>query len=167
MTARPTVSFEMRSRQRGFGYLLLLFAIAALGVTLAGLGQSWSLSRQRQREAELIGIAREFSQAFASYARSTPNGQPKLPATLDDLLADPRFPFPVRHLRQRYRDPMTGEADWVPVMQQGRILAVHSASGKTALRKTPPDYITLPAGLNETRYSDWLIGLPQSAPLGQ
>lgn len=147
----------MRRREEGFGYLLMLFAIAALGVTLAGLGQSWSLTRQRQREAELVGIAREFSDALASYAKRTPNGQPKAPASLEELLADPRYPFPVRHLRQLYRDPMTGEADWETVVQQGRIVAIHSRSTKQVLRTSLPDYITIPGEVTTVRYADWIV----------
>ena len=82
---------------------------------------------QRDKEAELLFVGDEMRRAIASYYHRGPVRQ--YPATLEDLLKDPRFPQPVRHLRQRYRDPVTNSAEWGLVLAQGGgIMGVYSLS---------------------------------------
>jgi len=151
-------------QQYGFGYLLLLFAIAVLGIVLASLGQSWSATRQRERESELLFIASQFSQALESYRARTPVDQPDKPPSLKELVEDTRFPMPVRHLRQIYRDPMTGDRNWDLVVQDGRIVGIRSRSNKPALRVTLPEYIKTPVDAAEAMsYHDWLITAPPAS----
>ncbi|HSV35148.1 MAG TPA: type II secretion system protein [Ramlibacter sp.] len=156
------------STQRGFGYLLLLFALALSGVVLAGLGQTWTQATQREREAELLFIGREFSEALASYRDRTPAGRPVAPSSFDELLEDKRFPYPVRHLRRLYRDPMTRETEWGAVWAQGRIVAVHSLSRGQALREHLPDYVVPQVGSpDQDGYSGWhFVAWPESAAGG-
>jgi type II secretory pathway pseudopilin PulG len=147
------------STQRGFGYLLLLFALALSGMVLAGLGHTWTQAAQREREAELLFIGREFSEALASYRDRTPAGQPAAPSSLDELEEDKRFPYPVRHLRRLYRDPMTREAEWGTVLAQGRIVGVYSLSRGQPLREHLPEFVTLQAGgATPVGYSGWRFG---------
>ncbi|HEX5126865.1 MAG TPA: hypothetical protein VFW00_08995, partial [Rhodocyclaceae bacterium] len=77
---------------------------------------------------------------------------------MDDLIEDKRFPFPVRHLRRIYRDPMTRRADWETTVVQGGIVAIHSRSHATPLRQNVPDYVTFqPADADKATYADWIF----------
>jgi type II secretory pathway pseudopilin PulG len=118
----------------GFTYLLVLFAVAALGLSLAGTGEVWRTVAQREREAELLFIGNQFRQALASYHSQSPDGTPRYPAQLEDLLVDPRLPSQRRHLRRIYRDPMTHSFDWGLVRVGGRIVGVHSLSTSPTLK---------------------------------
>jgi type II secretory pathway pseudopilin PulG len=119
-----------RRRERGFTYLWLLFVLALGGVGLAALGEREQTRQQREREAELRFRGEAIAAALERYARATPLGHLPLPQTLDELLADRRFPKPQRHLRQLYADPFTGKPDWEPVMGQAAVVA--DASGSPA-----------------------------------
>lgn len=147
-------------RERGFGYLVLIFALVAMGFLLAGLGQIWHLNTQREKETQLLDIGHQFSVALESYRRMTAAGQPDTPANLSDLLEDKRFPFPVRHLRKLYRDPMTGQADWQVQTVQEQIVSISSRSERVALRqvKSLPDFVRIGSNhLDEARYCDWVF----------
>lgn len=148
-----------RRRQLGATYLLMLFAVAALGLGLARLGTVWATAAQREREAELIFIGGEFARAIASYRAAGPAGSRDGPQTLDELLLDPRVPFVRRHLRKRYRDPMSGEADWQVELQGGRIVGIRSRSTRVALRRAAlPGWVATGAAVpGEARHSDWLF----------
>jgi len=148
-----------RARQRGVTYLLMLFAVAALGFGLARFGSLWSIGAQRAREVELLFIGGEFARALASYQAAQPDASAVGPATLDDLLLDPRVPFVRRHLRRLYRDPMTGAADWIVERQEGRIVGLHSRSEREALRSDGlPEWVNVGATLaGGARYRDWLF----------
>lgn len=107
-----------RAARRGFTYLWLLFALTLGGVALAALGEQALTQARREREAELRFRGQAIARALALYAERTPVGKLPLPQQLEDLLADPRFPKPLRHLRQLYADPFTGRADWELVWGQ-------------------------------------------------
>ncbi len=123
-----------KAGQRGFGYLLVLFALAALGLSLAGTGQMWHTTAQREKEAELLFVGNQYRRAIASYYQQSPGAAKQFPSKLEDLLDDTRFPTPVRHLRQLYRDPMTGTLEWGLVKVGDRIVGVHSRSDGSALK---------------------------------
>jgi type II secretory pathway pseudopilin PulG len=149
---------------RGFAYLFLLFALAVMGLLLAAFGQNWSTTTQREREAELVFIGKQFSAALASYRARSIQGTPIAPATLDELLEDKRFPFPVRHLRQIFRDPMTGKRDWEAQLVDGRIIGVRSHSQKTVIRKKLPDYVAMATDVGQSPvYHDWLFTAAEDA----
>src|SRR4028118_2405772 len=69
-----------------------------------------TLLQRAAAEEELLEIGAQFQQALRSYAAATPPGQKPQPASLQDLLKDPRFPNPRRHLRKIFVDPLTGQA---------------------------------------------------------
>ena len=141
--------------QRGFGYLLALFAIAAIGLLLAGAGEVWSTTMQREKEVELLWIGEQFRRALSRYQQSSPEAASRAPATLQELLEDRRFPTPRRHLRQIYRDPLTGQRDWGLVRLDGRIVAIHSLSSARPLKQR---FDGRDADLTgKQRYSDWLF----------
>jgi len=130
-----------KAGQAGYSYLLVLFAVAALGVGAAQVGIVWQVAAQREREIELLRRGSDIARAIASYHAKSPAGSPAWPQTLDELLEDTRFPMPVRHLRRVWRDPFTGEADWVLLRGGGGIVGLHSRSTAQPLRThdLPPE----------------------------
>jgi type II secretory pathway pseudopilin PulG len=122
--------------QRGFTYILLLWWVAISGVLLAALGQQWLMESRRQKEAEFVFRGTEIGTALGRYQDVTPIGQLPGPLSMADLLEDKRGPKTLRHLRQLWLDPITGKP-WVFEREQGRIVAVHSASKAKPIR--PPD----------------------------
>jgi type II secretory pathway pseudopilin PulG len=142
----------------GYAYLALMIAIAVIGVAAAAAAQLGAIYQRRMAEEELLFVGGEFQRALVSYAMATPVGQPTQPRTIDELLRDPRYPNPVRHLRKRYADPMTGKADWVLVMSpDGQTIAgIHSAS-----KAHPIKVAQFPAefqGFEKKRsYTEWVF----------
>ena len=111
--------------------LLLFLALAALATALGA--EAWATTRKRDREAELLFVGEQYRRAIESYWRQTPGRLKTLPVSLESLLADDRFPTPVRHLRRLYPDPITGEA-FVLVRQTGGIAGVQSPSTDAPLK---------------------------------
>jgi type II secretory pathway pseudopilin PulG len=124
-----------RSRQRGLTYLALLFFIAASGAMLAATGIIWSHERQRQKEQELLWIGNQFREAIGLYHQRTPGAIKRYPEKLEDLIEDQRYLTRQRYLRQIYRDPMTGKAQWGLVAAPGGgIMGVYSLSELAAVK---------------------------------
>lgn len=86
----------------------LLLVVGVMGAGLAAYGQIYSHQAQREKEAELIFRGGQYRLAIESYYRK----EQTYPKSLAELLADNRYPTPVRHLRRLYPDPMTGRAQW-------------------------------------------------------
>jgi type II secretory pathway pseudopilin PulG len=105
--------------------LLLFLALAALATALGA--EAWATARKREREAELLFVGEQYRRAIESYWRQTPGRAKTLPVSLESLLADDRFPTPVRHLRRLYPDPITGAA-FVLLRQGAGIAGVQSQS---------------------------------------
>jgi len=133
-TGSPVLTLS-RSAQRGFTYLGLMFLIVVIGIGLAAAGTIWQTEVQREKEKELLFVGEQFRQAIGSYYENTPNGIKQYPATLEDLLHDPRFPEMRRHLRRIYPDPVTGNAEWGLMKEQQRIVGVYSKSETQPLMK--------------------------------
>lgn len=100
------------ARARGFGYVGLIVLVAILSVSATGALQAGAVVQRRDAELALLRIGAEYQRALDRYAAMTPVGQPRTPRKLDDLLADRRYPVPVRHLRRLYPDPLTGKTTW-------------------------------------------------------
>ena len=114
--------------QRGAILLMLMVVVVILGLSAGIAGQSWRSTMQKAREAELLWRGQQYQQAIASYYAVKHGPQQMLPAKLEHLIRDPRFPGVVRHLRKQYDDPMTGE-DWELVTDPAeRIIGVRSTS---------------------------------------
>ena len=152
---------------------MLLFAVAIAAAGMAGTGIVWHTAQQRDKEVELLFIGNEIRNAIASYHLRTPGAVRRYPATLEDLLKDPRFPGTIRHLRKLYRDPMTGSTDWGLIAAPGGgIMGVYSKSEAAPLKRTGFD---LPYRAFEDRtrtlgekmaYKEWLFVhvAPAAAP---
>lgn len=130
---RPTASGKRLARRLQDGYTLLgvLFLVAGLGVGMAALGTVWHTAAQREKERDLLFVGDQYRRAIESYwTIPLPAGAVRrLPKNFSELLADPRFPNTVRHLRRLYRDPMTGEIEWGLVKEpDGGISGVYSLS---------------------------------------
>ncbi|MCE4537076.1 hypothetical protein LXT12_07420 [Pelomonas sp. P7] len=119
----------------------MLFLVALTAAALAGLGQAWSTAAQREKERELEFRGRAIAAAIASYQRAGRSGPGELPRSLDDLLEDRRDVIVRHHLRKRYVDPFTGEADWELIPAPGdasRFYGVRSRSTSLLLRQAQP-----------------------------
>jgi type II secretory pathway pseudopilin PulG len=135
-----------RRGQAGFSYLWLLIVIAVMGVGMASVLEVHQTTVRREQETELLWVGRQYVAALESYRAATPadSARPGIspqsdprqyPASLDELLKDPRYPGVKRHLRRIYNDPLTGRADWGVVRHEGRIVAIHSLSTQTPLKR--------------------------------
>lgn len=148
-----------RAGMAGFSYLGLLMVIAIVSLTATATLQTGAVLQRRQAEEELIFVGLQFKAAIRNYFEKTPPGLPtSAPHQLEDLLRDPRFPQPVRHLRKLYIDPMTGTTDWglVRTADGKGILGVYSKSKATPIRIANfPDEVFHFEG--KKRFSDWVF----------
>src|SRR5882724_9399801 len=79
--------------QNGFTYLWVLLLVAFMGVALTLAVEVDQTIVQREREKALLAIGREFRNAIGSYYESKYiSGKNEYPATLEDLLLEPRQP---------------------------------------------------------------------------
>lgn len=143
-------------RAGGFTYLGLLVLLFILGMVAAAGLKAGSLMQRAAAEQELLEIGAQFSEALRSYAAATPKGQPQQPPTLADLLKDPRFPNPRRHLRKIFVDPITGRAEWgvIYLADDKGVTGVHSLSDQRPLKLANFDARFM--GLeNKEKLSDW------------
>lgn len=127
----PPVRFRsLASSDAGFTYIGLLILLAIIALVASASLQVGSILQRRAAEEELLAIGLEFRHALQSYAARSPVGQKRYPASLADLIKDPRFPNTVRHLRKIYVDPLTGNAEWgiVNAVDGKGVIAVFSLS---------------------------------------
>lgn len=149
-------AFPLHARRRhcGAAYLILIFAVALSGVLLAGFGQVWSTAARREKEVQLLHVGNAYRQAILSYYNATPGDNKQHPQKLEDLLLDKRFPNIRRHLRQIYPDPFSGKAEWGLIVEQGRIVGVHSLDPRKPIKQggfvsSDESFANAPA------YSEW------------
>lgn len=124
------------SRQRGFTYLGLLILVAIIGIASAATLQVGSALQRRAAEEELLEIGAELRNALISYGNATPAGQKRAPASIQDLLKDPRYPGIKRHLRKLYADPLTGKEEWgiVEAIDGGGIVGFFSLANAQPIK---------------------------------
>lgn len=158
----------IRCRQPGFSYLGLLLLLALLSAAAALTVELAGTAAQRSQEAELLDIGEEFNRAFEHYYRSSTGGKPAWPAKLDDLVADPRFPGVVRHLRRIYPNPLNGKLEWgiIPAMGGGIMGVFPIADGHPIRRPshTLPGLPRLTQSKPESAYADWRFGYDPRSP---
>jgi type II secretory pathway pseudopilin PulG len=141
----------------GFTYVGLLLFIALLSAGALAAIEGAAHMQRRANEAELLHIGRQFQYAFQSFYEATPAGQLPYPRSLQDLLRDPRYPAPRRHLRKIYPDPLTGSEDWgIIEAPGGGIVGVFSqAEGRPIKTALFDDDFAVFEG--KERYSDWVF----------
>lgn len=168
------LTFERRRRRRrpeaGFTYLGLLLLLALFGLASAMTLEVVEQSARREAENELAHIGGAFHRAFFAYYTQTPVGAKRYPASLEDLVRDPRYPGVKRHLRQIRVDPLTGKADWgLIAAPEGGIMGVYSQFEGTPIRgelagKFPPLAVSptasaaMPAGSGLSSYRQIQFG---------
>jgi type II secretory pathway pseudopilin PulG len=147
------------ARQAGFSYLWVLLLVALMGVGLTVVAEMDSAISQRDREKALLVTGRQFQIAIGRYYEGAAGGRNEYPATLEDLLQDPRYPGIMRHLRKIFTDPMTGKAEWGLLRIGGRIVGVHSLSEKTPIKQANFEAeVSHFAGAQ--KYTDWVFTYP-------
>ncbi len=144
------------SLPHGFALLALLILLAVIGVATSATVALGVVVQRRSAEEALLDIGREFQMALQSYASATPAGQSPYPASLHDLLEDPRVPGIHRHLRQVYADPLTGRAEWglVQAQTQPGIAAITSLSNQQPVKQNNFDADFIGFEHRHT-YADW------------
>ncbi len=135
----PSTCASARSRARGFTYIALLAAIVIIGIVLGSAGKYWQNVMLREKEEELLFRGNQYRAAIEHYYNAKP-GIPAYPQKLEDLVKDERFQedYKRRHLRQLYKDPITGEDFEVfrDMTKGNRIIGVYSRSEAEPLRQT-------------------------------
>jgi type II secretory pathway pseudopilin PulG len=145
------------SKQQGFAYLWTLMLIAFMGVGLTIGADLYTTAMRRDKERQLIFIGHEFRNAIERYY--TVEGKNQYPLTLDELLKDPRFANPRRHLRRLYTDPFTGKPEWGLVLVNGRIAGIRPLSAQTPIKQD--NFTDDDAGLRrKAHYSEWVFTYP-------
>ena len=122
-------------RQNGVMLLALIIFMTILGLAVTKTADVWSTALAREREQELLFIGEQYRMAIEKYYYATPGPRRALPATLDELVQDDRFPKPLRHLRQLYPDPIQGVENWGILRQGSRIVGVYSLSDQKPIKK--------------------------------
>jgi type II secretory pathway pseudopilin PulG len=156
---------------RGVAYIALLVTIIIIGISLGAAGKYWSNVMLRDKEEELIYRGDQYRRAIERYVSAVPGSQ-VYPQNIDELLKDNRTAAGKRHLRQKYKDPISGE-DFVEIRNplNKSIIGVHSPSEKEPLKKAgfPEAYNTSPKDTqpgfpadmnnfsNKNKYSEWLF----------
>jgi hypothetical protein len=100
--------------------------------------QHHQTAQQRERERALLWVGEQYRQAIASYHAASPSRVPTYPTRLQDLLQDPRYAQPRRHLRRLYADPITGNSEWALLKAPGAgagIVGVASLSSAAPLKR--------------------------------
>ncbi len=144
--------------EEGFTYIHLLLMVVVMGISLSAMGRYWSYLDKKDKEAELLFRGDQYMRAIDSYFKRSHGKVNIYPKKLEDLLKDPRSLAPRRHLRKIYKDPMTGEADWVPILDPAskRIKGVKSRSEEMPL-KTDGFPKIYQAFKDKGSYSDWVF----------
>lgn len=163
----PGPKFAYRDSS-GFAYIALLVLIIIIGISLGTAGKYWSNVMLREKEEELLYRGDQYRRAIEGYYALRKD----YPQNIDDLLRDPRSPTVKRHLRQKFKDPISGE-DFVAVRNTvtRRIIGVNSPSDKEPLKKGGfPDIYSMQSVtpqigfpvnynnfLDKMKYSEWLF----------
>ena len=133
--------------------VLVFMAVASM--MLAGASQRWADTRQRDAEEELLYVGQQYRKAIESYYLRSPGRLRQFPLRLQDLVQDPRFPQPVRHIRRLWPDPVAPDKEWGLIMQSGAIVGVYSQSTGQPFRSANFDP-ALPQTFSKAKtYKDW------------
>ena len=153
--------------RNGFTYIALLAAIVIIGISLGSAAKSWQNIAQRDKEEELLFRGNQYRLAIESYYNY--QGRRQLPDSIDALLKDERSPNGKRHLRQQYKDPITGEDfELVREMFHGNtIKGVYSSSEKTPIKKAGfPEELKDFEGKNQSKEWQFIVEPAAMTPPG-
>ena len=129
------MSSQRLPRSGGFTYIGLLILVAIIAVAATATIQLGAVVQRRDAELQLLYVGNQLRLALASYRDSSPVGAPPFPKELEELLKDPRYPAPRRHLRSVPVDPMTGTTKWGLMRSpEGWIIGVYSLSNAAPIK---------------------------------
>jgi type II secretory pathway pseudopilin PulG len=94
-----------KSQESGYVLLALMLAFTLILIALAAAVPRMAQQIKREKEEELVHRGKDYATAVKRYVHK--NGG-RYPLSLEQL-EDTNH---IRFLRKRYKDPMTGEADW-------------------------------------------------------
>jgi len=147
--------------ESAFSYISALIFVAVIGISLTSGSTYWSTVIKREKEKELLFRGDQIRKAIGSYYNGAPGGAgSQYPASLNDLLKDPRYLTTQRHLRKIYKDPMTKDGQWGLIKVQGeRIKGVFSKSEEKPFKtgNFPAEYEDFEKAV---KYSDWKFVYP-------
>ncbi len=154
---------------RGFTYIALLAAIVIISISLGSATKYWQNVSLREKEEELLFRGEQYRLAIERYYFSIP-GRMQYPQSIDDLIKDSRTVDGKRYLRQKFKDPITGE-DFVEIRDQlsRRIIGVCSSSDKEPLKQADfPDTSQIYKDFEgKKKYSEWKFQfMPQLGTAG-
>ncbi|MBM5573679.1 type II secretion system protein [Deefgea sp. CFH1-16] len=151
---RVTTCRQQHRAQQGFAYVWALMLVLIMGIYLAQVGEAWQNRIQRSKEEELMRVGNEIRLAIKQYSEQNSAAGLQYPKTLQDLVQDPRVPFPRRYLRKAYKDPITG-GDWLMIGGPGGgFMGVQSPSLQKPLKND--QFIQENASFKDAKsYQDW------------
>ncbi|MEX8519310.1 MAG: type II secretion system protein [Leptothrix sp. (in: b-proteobacteria)] len=144
-------------RQQVQGMLLLgvMVFLAISTLLLTNNSQRWADARQRDAEEELLYVGLQYRRAIESYYFRSPGLVRQFPSQLQDLVKDPRFPQPVRHIRRLWPDPLAPDKEWGLIKQGNMIVGVYSQVTGQPFRTANFDP-NLPQTFSSAKtYKDW------------
>jgi len=95
-----------RRREAGYNLVILVIAITLLNIMVAAAIPLWRTAIRREKEEELIFRGWQYAEGIRNFQRRFG----RLPVRLEELVE-----VKPRCMRQLWKDPITGEKDWVPV----------------------------------------------------
>jgi type II secretory pathway pseudopilin PulG len=91
----------------GYSLVMVIMAVTVLNIMLAVALPKWSEMIKRDKEEELISRGWQYAEAIRLFQRRFQ----RYPVKLDELIkAKPRC------IRQLWKDPMTANGEWVPIL---------------------------------------------------
>ena len=165
---RPFTIHYSLSTNKGFTYITAMVIVVIMGITLSMAGQYWSTVVKRDREEELLFRGDQIRKGIEIYHKWTAQkhgGKGLYPESLDEMVKSKFSAAPRRSLRQLYKDPVTGKADWVFITDPASkgVMGVRSASNEAPLKSSnfPSAYRDFEG---KTKYSDWVFAYGPQAP---
>ncbi|WP_373987776.1 type II secretion system protein [Duganella sp. BuS-21] len=148
---------EMR-RQQGFSYVIVMFLVAIVSLISVRAMENTRMTLRREKEAELLMVGQAYRNAIRSYYENSPGTAKTFPHKVDGLSVlindSGRASRPQRHLRQLWRDPITGRKDWGVVYSGDDLIGVYSLSSQEPIKKDgfPPELASFKGAKT---YSGW------------
>lgn len=144
------MNLRLTSSESGFTYIAALVMVVIMGIMLGVTGQSMRVVMKREREKELIFRGLQYRDAIE---RWTKKGMMPL-LDINHLVKDPRSATGGSHLRQLYKDPVTGK-EWKILKDKSLgIYGVASTSDEEPFKQGNfPDVIK--QFEEKKKYSEW------------
>jgi type II secretory pathway pseudopilin PulG len=105
---KPLVSPESGNSESGYVLLAVIFMTLILLISLAIAAPKIAMSIQRDKERETIHRGEQYKRAIKLYYQKFGS----YPTSIDQLVETNQLRF----LRKKYTDPLTGKADWKPIL---------------------------------------------------